>query len=112
MGYLPLVHIEYSTDSSTWKDRQARFRKKFFNADRNYKKLFPFHEKELVKIAIVGFHKDRGKFDFGPNVTIILIPDFIQKITNELKNKNPMQDAIPESYPLLRVIQYSAFFNK
>ncbi len=106
------IHIECSTDSSTWKDRQARFRKKFFNADRNYKKLFPFHEKELVKIAIVGFHKDRGKFDFGPNVTIILIPDFIQKITNELKNKNPMQDAIPESYPLLRAIQYSAFFNK
>ena len=107
-----LIHIECSTDSSTWEDREVRFKRKFSTAKDNYKKIFTFPYKKLERIAIVGFHKANNKPDFGPNVKIILIPDFVKEITNELKKKSPMQDAIPESYSLLRAIQYSAFFNK
>jgi len=107
-----LIHVECSTDSSTWKDREARFKRKFFTGEQNYNKVFNFPSKKIVKIAIVGFHKTKCEPDFGSNINIILIPDFVKEITNELKKKSPMQDAIPESYPLLRAIQYSSFFNK
>jgi len=107
-----LIHIECSTDSSTWGDREVRFKRKFSTAKDNYNKIFTFPYKKIERTAIVGFHKAKNKPDFGPNVKIILIPDFVKKITNEIKKKSPMQDAIPESYPLLRAIQYSAFFNK
>lgn len=107
-----LIHIECSTDSSTWENRELCFKKKFSTAEENYKKVFTFPYKKIERIAIVGFHKANDKPNFGPNIKIIIIPDFIKEITNEIKKKSPMQDAIPESYPLLRAIQYSAFFNK
>lgn len=107
-----LTHIECSTDSDTWQEREARFKRKFLTGEENYAKVFSFTAGEVKKVAIVGFHKTNCNPNLGQNVEIILIPDFIEKITCELKDKSPMQDAIPESYPLLRAIQYSAFFNE
>ncbi|MEK7124725.1 MAG: hypothetical protein AAB877_03560 [Patescibacteria group bacterium] len=107
-----LIHIECSTEASTKEKLDPKFQKKFSTARENYDKVFTFSHKEIERIAIVGFHKPKSKLNFGSDVKIFLIPEFIKEITDELKNKSPMQDAIPESYPLLRAIQYSSFLSK
>lgn len=57
------------------------------------------------------FSKQSNSF---PNIKteIIHIPKLIQKINTGLLNKNPQNDAMPETYPLLRAIQYFVYFNK
>jgi len=105
------IHIETSTDADAWDKRKERFCRKFQNAAEFYSKLFPFPINKIRKIALVGFFKPKIKPDFGDSIDVILVPEYIREITDELKKKNPMQDAIPENYPLLRAIQFSAFYN-
>lgn len=74
------------------------------------------------EIVIVGFNMDKKEkfMEFSkesnsfPNIKteIIHIPKLIEEINATLVKKNPQNDAIPETYPLLRAIQYSMFYNK
>lgn len=105
------IHIETSTDADSWDKRKERFCRKFRDAAEFYSTLFPFPISKINKIVFVGFFNPKIKPDFGDSIDVILVPEFIREITNELKKKSPMQDAIPENYPLLRAIQYSAFYN-
>lgn len=91
--------------------REKRFSKKFSQASKFYSELFPFPIEKIRKIALLGFSKPRIKPDFGNSIEIIFVPDFIREITDILKKKAPVQEAIPESYPLLRAIQFSAFYS-
>jgi len=106
-----LIHIEASADADSRVQREKKFRKKFSDAKRYYLNIFPF--KGLFKqVAILGFNDRVHTLNFGENVMIKSIPEFITEINNELKNINPAKKAVPESYPLLRAIQHSAFFNR
>ena len=106
------VHIETSTDSISWPKRRERFNKKFKDAKKHYKEVFPFKGSRLKQIAIVGFNKKQTSERFSEKIDIVHIPAFMERITSEVKNKDPQKEAIPESYPLLRAIQYSSFYNK
>lgn len=121
------IHIECSTDADKWPDRKVKFEKKFTDARRYYQEIFPFKTINIrpKQLAIVGFNLkptsivNYWKSTEPPNsiwgdirIVVINIPRFFQLIQAELKNKNPQKDAVPESYPLLRAIQYSAFYNK
>lgn len=107
------LHIETSTDADSNKRREERFGRKFTDARQHYRdsELFPFKGEKLKQIAIVGFTNSRTPLNFGGDVKIISIPEFIREITNELKIKNPAQSAIPETYPRLRAIQYAMFYT-
>jgi len=105
------LHIETSTDANSRKAREEQFKKKFRNAKEHYRELFPFKGKKLKQIAIVGFTTARIPLNFGDGIEVISIPNFIRQITQELRAKNPAQDAIPETYPLLRAIQYAMFYT-
>ena len=105
------LHIETSTDASSKVEREARFKKKFKNAKEHYREMFPFKGQKLKQIAIVGFTNPRTPLNFGKRVEIISIPNFIRQITKELREKNPAQDAISETYSLLRAIQYAMFYT-
>ena len=106
------LHIETSTDANSPKVREERFTRKFRDARGHYRELFPFKGEKLKQIAVVGFTSARTPLNFGDGIEIISIPDFIRKITQELQEKNPAQDAIPETYPLLRAIQYAMFYSR
>lgn len=106
-----LKHFECSGDSDTWKSREIRFKKKFSTANKNYNKKFDFPFKSIEQIAIVGFGKPRQMVNFGEGVKIVLVPDFIKEINDELGKKDLLQDAMPEIYPILRAMQYSAFYS-
>src|SRR3989344_6713554 len=131
VGYKPetqeFIHIEASTDALTWPRRKEIFERKFTDARKYYMEIFPFKQlgMEPRQIALVGFNLSpaqsvnswkssapSGSLWGDLKVEVIHIPEFFKKINGELKNKNPQNDAIPETYPLLRVIQYSAFYNR
>lgn len=105
------IHIQTPTDADSWDKRKGRFCRKFHDAAKFYSELFSFQISKVRKLAFVGFFKPKIKPNFGDSIDVILVPEFIQEITNELRKKNPMQDAVPENYLLLRAIQYSAFYN-
>lgn len=121
------IHIESSTDSNSWAERKVIFERKFTDARKYYQEIFPFKTLEIKpkQIAIVGFNvtpiQDAIPWkSISPEesplgdiiIEVIFVPDFVKRITNELKLKNPVQEAVPEGYPLLRAIQYSSFFNR
>jgi len=109
------IHIECSTDAWSWEKKKEVFIKKFKNAQKFYDEKFPFNKKKISKIAITGFSRPRinaaQKMNFGTDVEVLLLPDFVVSIASELSKKNPWYIAINESsYPLLRSIQYGTFY--
>ena len=104
-----LTHIETSTDAYSRGEREKRFRKKFSDAKRHYLEIFPF-KGEFKQVAILGFSDRVHTLNFGEDIVIRSIPEFINEINIKLGKINPAKKAIPESYPLLRAIQHSAFY--
>lgn len=103
-----LIHLEVSTDADSWEERGKRFRKKFDSAQKHYKSTFPFEFTDPVrKIAIVGQAKSKKEFRFLENVELWLVSETIARIAREMKEKDPVKNAIPEGYPLLRAIQFA-----
>ncbi len=110
-----LVHIECSTDAWSWQKKKEIFLRKFINAEKYYFKLFPFNKSVVEKIAVTGFStpkKDKEeKFNFGENIRVVLVPDFILSIARELSKIDPWVKSVHEdSYPLLRSIQFGTFY--
>lgn len=106
------LHIETSTDSDTRAKREKKFKKKFLDARRHYMKTFPFKGR-LRQLVIVSFRLAMpADINFGKGVEIKTIPQFLKEIVAELSVKDPRKNAIPESYPLLRAIQFSSFFKE
>lgn len=106
-----LIHIETSTDADSKVKREKRFQKKFSDAKNHYLDIFPF-KGGFEQVAILGFNNNVHDLDFGKNIIIKSIPEFINEINEKLKEINPTRKAVPESYPLLRAIQYSTFYSK
>jgi hypothetical protein len=108
-----LIHIETSTDADSWAERRRRFRKKFEDARRHYKEVFDFEFDSIENRAIVSFsRKTLKQIDFGADVQVTLVPDFIRELTQFLGRLNPMQSAVPEGYPLLRAMQFAIFYGQ
>ena len=58
------------------------------------------------RIALVGWSRStRQDLDWGEGIEVELIPTFLQRIADSLKQRDPMRQAVPESYPILRSMQ-------
>ncbi len=101
------VHVETSTDAHSWEKRKKRFLRKFDDAAHHYDDLFPFERGKVERIAIVGFRNPKDLI-FPGSIRVVSIADFIGEILRGLKGKHPLRDAIPETFPLLRAMQYAA----
>jgi len=106
-----LVHLEASGDADSWNQRRARFWKKFEAAARHYEKLFDFEFERVRKVAIVGFGRPKGSIGFGDDIELVTIPEIMTEIAEEMRRLKPTSIAIPEAYPLLRAIQFAAWFG-
>ncbi len=107
-----LIHIETSTDADSWPERKKRFIRKFSNAKRHYKEIFDFQFDSIENRAIVGFsQRTINQVDFGSSIKVILVPEFVQEITQFLSNLSPTKSAVPEGYPLLRAIQFAVAYG-
>lgn len=118
LAYLPgeqrLLHIETSSDASSWTERKERFiKKKFILSSDEYESLIGHKVDKIEKIAIVGWNRStKVDLNWGDDIKVILIPSFLSQITEVLKNIDPMRQAVPESFPLLRAMQMALAFTK
>jgi len=101
-----LVHIETSTDAKSWPVREKRFSKKFDFGTKHMASLFEGLSipKEIEKKAIFvsGSNKNHKTVGGGQ---VVLAHDFIIEILKELRETPLSSRAVPEKYPILRVLQ-------
>lgn len=101
-----LIHIETSTDADSWAAREKRFGKKFASGAKHIKALFGALTlpETIEKKAIFAFGSDKNHKTVGGG-QVQLAADFILEILRELKGTSFLSRAVPEKYPILRVIQ-------
>jgi len=107
------IHIECSTDALSWEQKRIVFRKKFENAGKYYDSEFAFEKSSIEKIAITGFSKPKSESsrNFGLNIKVVLVSEFVTSIAKDLSVLDPWSVGIHEStYPLLRAIQFGTFY--
>lgn len=111
LAYAPshkeLVHIEASGDANSWGERRERFlRRKFVLTVHEYEELLGCEIARLRRIALVGWTRStKADLNWGQGIEVQLIPDFLQEIAATLRDRDPMRQAVPEGYPLLRSMQ-------
>lgn len=67
---------------------------------------------QYIRAAVVGFsRKTLNEIDFGNSIKVILVPEFVQEVTQFFTNLSPMKSAVPEGYPLLRAIQFAVAYG-
>ena len=105
-----ICHIEVSSDSDSWDNRIEKFKKRFNHASAFYDKILPFNYEQVKKIAILSFgeplSKNRELFEQSTKARLITLTAFFREIKSTLENIDPNKQAIPESYLLLRTIQF------
>lgn len=106
-----LFHIETSGDADSWRERRLKFQKKFKTAAEYYNSEFNFKFRNVRRIAVVGFSESKSSIDLGNGIELVLIPEIVKQITEEMKKTRPTEKAIPEGYPLLRAIQFAVWYG-
>jgi len=101
-----LIHIETSGDADSWAERERRFSKKFSSGAKHITSLFEGLDipDEIEKRAIFAFGSDKNHKTVGGG-QVVLAVDLIVKILRELKGTSFLSKAVPEKYPILRVLQ-------
>ena len=100
-----LLHIECSMDAKSWEERKLIAEKKFQMSLEDYRRLIPFEFNEPKKMFIIGLNKKQGQIDMPKGVEIKNLNIFIKEVYDTVKS-NITSEIVPESYPLLRTIQF------
>ena len=101
-----LIHVETSTDADSWENREKRFSKKFATGANYIKSLFDGLSvpEDIDKKAVFAFGSDANHKTVGGG-EVVLVEDYIIDILRELKVTSFLTRAVPEKYPILRVLQ-------
>jgi len=117
LAFLPesgkLVHLETSWDSLTWKNREERYlSRKFVFSDKQYSEIIGTDPASIQKRAIIGTSKSQPKEIWGSDIEVTTVPNFIAEIAEDIKQRHPMRDVIPETYPCLRSFQFALAYGR
>ena len=101
-----LVHFETSSDAGSWAEREKRFLKKFSSGKKFIKSLFEglMLSDEIEQKAMFAFGSDANHKTVGGG-QVVFAEDFLVEILRELKTVSFLKRAVPEKYPILRVLQ-------
>lgn len=109
-----LIHIETSGDARSWANRENQFSKKFSSANEKYIRLLfdgldlpPKIEKQVIFVS--GSNKNYKTVGGGK---VVPLKNFILNILSELKQIPFMSRAVPEKYPMLRLLQTITYLRK
>lgn len=101
------THIEASSDARTWADRRVIVEKKFSDASKHYAGVLPKGVNVTRKLAIIGTSINPNEHLDLDGIQEMSIPDFIKSVSDGIRGSNPMNEAVPEHWPLLRAIQFA-----
>jgi hypothetical protein len=107
-----LVHVETSMDADRWEERKRRFARKFAEAKAHWKELFAFPIESTRQIGIVGFGASGRKGVLGEGIEVKSLAEFVAEICEELRTMHPLKQAIPETLPVLRAMQFAVHWGR
>jgi len=100
-----LIHIECSMDADTWAQRETRLVRKFDIGRKCIPELFgDLCEREPEQFALFGYGSEKHAELAGARV--VHIKRLLGVIAKDLGGRAVVQDVVPESFPILRTIQY------
>ena len=114
-----LIHVEPTTDTYVVKPttdtasqarKERKFKKKFALGDEYIKGLFEglTVPTEIEKKALFAYGSNKKQEEIGGG-QVVLAKNYILDILRELK-KPSLSRAVPEKYPILRVLQMVAYY--
>lgn len=98
-----LIHLEVSSDTISWSERESKFEKKFRITKEHIPLIFEGFEIELIEQCIVLLYGSKSKTELS-GVRIILISEIMQEIYDEFKNKKLLNGIVPENLALIRTL--------
>jgi hypothetical protein len=101
-----IVHYEVSLDADPWTKREHRYAKKM-DAGRKYihKEIFPWLTTEIAIKQFAAFPSHGSRKDLA-GATLMSVDGLVQGIVAQVRSVGKVaSNAIPEGYPLLRVLQ-------
>ena len=107
-----LVHVEPSLAAESWETREQRYKKKFGAGKKYIPKLFHGLGAvgEIDQSALLLFASKTNRQTIGGG-RIMLVSEFVSEIVGNLKGKAIARQAVPETFPLVRTIQFVAEFR-
>lgn len=105
------VHVETSMDANKWEERIARLTRKFDDATKYYNELFSFPIQSISRIAVAGFSLETGQRKIRDDIELKTCPQLINEIGAELLRRHPLKQAVPETLPLLRAMQFAVHWG-
>lgn len=113
-GTKHLVHIEPSSDASTWANREGRYKKKFEAGQKHIPELFigllkPDAVPEQIALFVVAGKKHRPLLAQGK---VLHVSTFMAEIVKHFSTFSMINAQVPESFPLLRTIQFVTEYRK
>ena len=107
-----VVHIEPSSDASSWREREKRYLKKFEAGRKYIPDLFPSFEinGDVEQIALFLFASKANHSTLAGG-KIQLVSELVVEISDDLTSKSVAKKAVPEQFPLLRTIQLTTEFR-
>ncbi len=102
-----LVHIEPTNDAGSWRDRERRYKKKFNAGRRHIPALFKGLKipEEIDQICLLGYGSNVNHPSLAGG-RVVTVAEFLGEVVTELSKKSIHKNAVPESYPILRTLQY------
>jgi hypothetical protein len=107
-----LVHVEPSLDALSWEKRERRYSKKFKAGRKYIPKLFRWLDVSVPidQVAVLVFASKASRDRIGGG-RIMLVPEVLREITDDLGQRRVANRAVPEGFPLLRMIQFVAQYQ-
>ena len=113
-GIKDLVHIEPSTDASSWEMREKRYTKKF-DAGRKYiPEMFPGLLDDTTtpeQIALLVFAPRTQERSLAGG-RVVHVSGFLAEIVQHFKGFSMMSAGVPEGFPILRTFQFVVEYRK
>jgi hypothetical protein len=108
-----LTHIETSMDADSWSQRIQRFSRKCNDAKSHLEEILPIQFHIVRQVAVVLNNPSPATKDKLGDLPFEIksIPDLIFEITKVLQNKDPLKETVPESFPILRALQFASNYG-
>ena len=108
-----LVHLEASSDTSSWEERETKFRRKFETGRKYASTLFPGLDvgDAIEQFAVFAYASTKNVKHVGGG-RVVLLSDLLTEILSLLKSRSFMNQAVPEHQSLLRTLQVVSFFRR
>lgn len=104
-----LIHVEPSMDSDDWATRERRYSKKFELGRRHIPDLFKGLEipTDVKQIALLVYASNANRESLGGG-KLVHVREFLVEIYYDLRKRRISNDIVPESFPVLRGLQFTA----